>query len=66
MAVGRVIAETESAGTAAIAAKQIGRDTGFINEDIAARVVQAQGVLPLPPDRRDVSATLLVGEYRFF
>jgi uncharacterized protein YbjT (DUF2867 family) len=66
MTVGRVIAETESAGTPAITAEQIGRDAGFINEDIAARIVQAQGVLPLPPDRGDVSTSLLVGEYRFF
>ena len=66
MAVGRVIAETESAATPAIAAEQIGRDAGFINEDIAARIVQAQGVLPLPPACGDISATLLVGEYRFF
>jgi len=41
VAVRRVIAETESAGTPAITAKQIGCDAGFINEDIAARIVQA-------------------------
>lgn len=66
MAVGRVIAKPEPAGTAPITAQQIGRDAGFIDEDIAARIVQAQGVLPLPPARGDISATLFVGEYRFF
>jgi hypothetical protein len=66
MAVGGVIAETEPAGTPAIAAQQIRRDAGFIDEDVAARIVQAQGVLPLPPARGDISATLFVGEYRFF
>lgn len=66
MPVGRVIAETQSAGTPAIAAQQIGGDAGFIDEDVPARIVQAEGVLPLPPARGDVSATLFVGEYRFF
>jgi hypothetical protein len=66
MAVRRVIAETDPAGTPAIAAQQIGRDAGFIDEDIAARIVQAQRVLPLAPARGDISAPLFVGEYRFF
>jgi hypothetical protein len=66
MAVRRVIAETDPARTPAIAAQQIGRDAGFIDEDVAARIVQAEGVLPLPPARGDINATLFVGEYRFF
>jgi hypothetical protein len=66
MAVGRVIAEPEPARTAAVAAQQIGRDAGFIDEDVAARIVQAQRVLPVPPARGDISATLFVGEYGFF
>ena len=66
MAVGRVIAEPEPPGTPPITAQQIGRDAGFIDEDIAARIVQTQGVLPLPTARGDISATLFVGKYRFF
>jgi hypothetical protein len=66
MPVGRVITEAEPAGTPAIAAQQIGRDARLIDEDVAPRVVQTQGVLPLAPDRGDISASLFVGEYRFF
>jgi hypothetical protein len=58
--------EACSARTAAIAAQQIGRDATFVDEDVAIGVVRR---LPLPPEatlRRDVSAALFVGVYRFF
>jgi hypothetical protein len=50
----------------AVAPQQIGGDAGLVEEDVAARVMQRQRVLPLPPRGRDISAALFVGEYRFF
>ena len=62
----RVIAEAQAARAAAIATQQIGRDPRFVDEDVAARIVQRQGVLPSSPRRRDVRSPLFVGVYRFF
>lgn len=66
MTIRRVVAEAEPAGTATVAPNQVGGDAGLVDEDVAARVVQREGVLPVPPCGRDISAPLLVGEYRFF
>ncbi len=66
MAVGRVIAQPQPPRTPAIATQQIRRDTGFVNEDIGARIMQRQSVLPLPSPGGDISAALFVGENRFF
>lgn len=66
MAIRRVVAEPEPARAATIPAQQIGGDAGLVNEDVAARVVQRQRVLPMPPRRGNISAPLFVGEYRFF
>jgi hypothetical protein len=66
MAVRRVIAQADAARTAAVATQQIGRDTGFVDKDVGARVVQRQRVLPTPPRRGNVRPSLLVGVYGFF
>ena len=66
VAIRRVVAEPEPARAPAIPAQQIGGDAGLVNEDVAARVVQRQRVLPMPPRRGNISAPLFVGEYRFF
>ena len=58
--------QARAARTATIAAEQIGRDAAFINKDVAIGIMRG---LPLPPQpslRRDVSAALFVGVYRFF
>lgn len=66
MPVGGVIPEAHAAGAAPVASQQIGRDAGFIDEDVAARVVERLGVLPAAAGGGDVRPSLLVGEYRFF
>jgi hypothetical protein len=63
---GRVIAQAQATRAAAIATQQIGRDPRFVDEDVAARIVQRQGVLLSAPRRRDVRAPLFVGVYRCF
>ena len=62
----RVIAEAHAARTPAVAAQEIRRDARFIDEDVAARVVQRLGVLPPAARRGDVRPALFVGVYRFF
>jgi hypothetical protein len=66
MAARGVIAEPYPAGTAPIAAQQVGGHAGFVNEDVAARVVEGQGGLPLPARRGDVRPAQFVGVNRFF
>jgi hypothetical protein len=62
----RVIAESQAARAAPIAPQQIGGDPRFVDEDIGARVVDGEKVLPPPARGGDVRATLFVGVYRFF
>ena len=62
----RVIAQAHATGTAPVAAQEIRRDARFIDEDVAARVVQGLGVLPPAASGGDVRPSLLVGVYRFF
>ena len=66
MAVGRVVAQPHAARAATVPADQISRDARLIDEDVAARIMQAERVLPAAPRGGDVSASLFVGEYRFF
>ncbi len=66
MATWRVVAEPQAARTAAVATQQVGGDTGFVDEHIAARVVDRLRVLPAAARRRDISAPLFVGVDRFF
>ena len=66
MAAGRVIAQPHAAGTAPVAAQQIGRDAAFINEDVLPRIAQRQPVAPAAPLSGDVGSPLFVGVYRFF
>jgi hypothetical protein len=66
MAVGRVIPQPQPAWTASIPSQQIGRDARLVHEDITARIVQGQRVLPAPARRGDISAPLFVGVYGFF
>lgn len=66
MAIRRVVAQTEPTRAAAIPSQQVGRDTRFVDEDVAARIVERQRVLPAATGRGDISAPLFVGEYRFF
>jgi hypothetical protein len=66
MTVGRVIAKAHAAWTPTITAQQIRGDARFIDEDVAPRIVQGEGVLPPASARSDVSAALFVGEDGFF
>ena len=66
MAVRRIVAQPDAARTASVATQQISGDTGFVDEDVGARVVQRLRVLPAPPRRGDVRPSLLVGVYGFF
>jgi hypothetical protein len=61
-----VVAEAHPARTSAIPPQQIGGDPGFIDEDVAARIVERLCVLPPPPRGGDISAPLFVGVDRFF
>lgn len=61
-----VIAQPDPARAAAVPTDQVGGDARLIDEDVAARVVQTERVLPPAPRRGDISAPLFVGEYRFF
>lgn len=66
VAIRGVVAQPDPARAAPVPTDQVGRDAGLIDEDVAARVVQTERVLPTAPRRRDISAPLLVGEYGFF
>jgi hypothetical protein len=62
----RVVAQPQPARAAAIAAQQVGGDPRFVDEDIAAGVVEREEVLPPPARGGDIRAPLFVGVYRFF
>jgi hypothetical protein len=62
----RVIAEPQASRAASIAPQQVGGHPRFVDEDIAAGVVDGEEVLPPPARRGDVRAPLFVGVYRFF
>jgi len=62
----RVVAEAQAARTPPVPAEEIRGHAGFIDEDIPAGLAEREGVLPVPARRRDVSAALFVGVYRFF
>ena len=62
----RVIVEARAPETPAIAAKEVGRDTAFIEKDVLARVAERQPVSPAAAVSGDVGAPLLVGVDRFF
>jgi hypothetical protein len=62
----REIPEAIPAGTAAIAAEQIGRDATLIEKEVAARVPERLPELPAAPRGRDIRTALFVGVYRFF
>jgi hypothetical protein len=66
MAVRGVIPQPHAAGTAPVAPQQVGGDAGFVDEDVAASVVERLRVLPAATRGRDVRPALLVGVYRFF
>jgi hypothetical protein len=61
-----VIAQADAAGTAPVAAQQIGRDAAFIEKDVLPGVAQRQPVAPTAPLSDDVGTSLFVGVYRFF
>ena len=63
---GRVIAEPQAAGAAAVAPQQIGRDAGFVEKDEVPGIAQRLRILPVAAGRGDVRATLFVGVYGFF
>ena len=63
---GRVSAEPQAAGAAAVAPPQIGRDAGFVEKDEVPGIAQRLRVLPVAAGRGDVRATLFVGVYGFF
>ena len=66
MTAGRVIAKARAAQTPAVPTQQIRRDPAFIQKQILRHVTERLPRLPLPPGRRDIRPTLLVGVYRFF
>ena len=66
MAARRVIPQPQSAQAATVATHQVGRDARLVKEDVRARIVQRQRVVPLAARRGDIRAPLFVGVYRFF
>ena len=62
----RIVPQSQTARTPPVPAQEISGDAGFLDEDVAARVVDGLRVLPLPPGRGDIRAPLFVGVYRFF
>ena len=62
----RVIRHARAAWAARIAAEQIGRDAGFIDEHVVRRIVQGLRLDPATPRGRDISAALFGGVYGFF
>ena len=66
MPAGRVIAEALPARAPAVPAEQVGGDPRFVDEDVAASIVQRLGVLPAAAPRGDIRASLFVRVYRFF
>jgi hypothetical protein len=61
-----VIPEAHAPRTAPVAAQEIRGDPRFVDEDVAARVVQRLGLLPPAAVRGDVRPSLLVRVDRFF
>ena len=66
MAARGVIPEAHATRTAPVAAQQVGGDARFVDEDVAARVVQRLGLLPPAAIGGDIRTSLLVSVYRFF
>ena len=66
MAARRVIRDARAAQAARVATEQIGRDPGFVHEDVAGRIVERQRLAPSPASGNDVMATLFVRVYGFF
>jgi len=66
MTAGRVVVQADAARTPAVAAQQVSRHTALVQKHILTGIVQRQPVSPVPPLRRDVSASLFVGVYGFF
>lgn len=56
-----VIAEPEAPRAPPVAPQQVGGDSGLVDEDVAARVVDGKKILPPPTRRGDVRAPLFVG-----
>jgi hypothetical protein len=61
-----VIANARPPRTARVATQQVCRHTRFIDEDVLARIVERERLVPLAPGGRDIRPTLLVGVYGFF
>ena len=66
MTAGRVVVQPGATRTPAVAAQQIRCHPALVEKYILPGIVQRQRVAPVPPLRRDVSAPLFVGVYRFF
>ena len=66
MAARRVIPEADASRTASVAAQQVRGYVGFVDEDVAARIVQRLRVAPMAAGRGDIRPTLFVGVYGFF
>ncbi len=62
----RVIAESQTARASPVAPQEMGRDTRFIEKDVAARIAERQPVLPAAARGGDIRAPLFVGVNRFF
>ena len=66
MAARGVIRDARAARAARIAAQEIRRDPGFVDEHIVGGIVQRQRLGPASPRCRHVSAALFAGVYGFF
>jgi hypothetical protein len=62
----RVVAQPQASRAPAVAPEQIGGDARFVDEDVATRIVEPLGVLPVPAAGGDVRPPLFVGVYGFF
>jgi hypothetical protein len=66
MATGRVVPKAGAAGTAAVAAQQIGGDAALVEKHVVPHVAERLPRVPLPARGRDIRPALIVGVYRFF
>ena len=61
-----MIRDAGAAQAACVATEQIGRDPGFVHEDVAGRIVERHRLAPSPASGDDIRTTLFVRVYCFF
>lgn len=62
----RVVLQATAPKAPPVATEEIGRDARLVDEDVPARIMQRERVLPVSARGRDIRAPLFVGVDRFF